>query len=392
VKRIAFWTVILGLVAATAYGLLQRPAERPLAVFAARAQKTTFVREVSADGYLKADRLRLAFPQAGIVREVRKRPGERVQKGEILALLEDTESRRRLALAEARLRAFKEEDRAQRAALRARLKRLQEKQAELKKQLTLTRALLAAGAASPKALEEAENNLAENARALAEARAEARRQAAQAEARRAELEAALAEAKEALEKTRLRAPADGTLESLPFRPGELARGEAVLVVAGSIRPFARFPEAEAGAIQPGQPARVELVSEPETSRATRVVRVLPPQREGDTAWVPVELAPLGEGAGAPDLSLTAYVEVERIEDAVVVPLESLVEDESGTYIWTIEKGRAHRIKVEKIAQNLTQAAVSGLAPGIPVVRLPPESLKEGTPLAPIYEEGDGGDH
>ncbi len=391
-KRVVLWTVILGLIAATAYGLLRRPAERPLAVFAARAQKTTFVREVSADGYLKAERLRLAFPQAGIVREVRKRPGERVRKGEVLALLEDTEARRRLALAEARLRAFAEEDRAQRAALRARLVRLQEKQAGLEKQLALTRALLAAGAASQNALEEAESALAENARALAEARAEARRLMAQAEARRAELEAALAEAKEALERTRLRAPADGTLESLPFRPGELARGEAVLVVAGSLRPFARFPESEAGAIRPGQPARVELVSEPETSRATRVARVLPPEREGDTAWVPVELAPLDGGAGAPGLSLTAYVEVERIENAVVVPLESLLEGESGFYVWAIDQGRAHRVPVEKIAQNLTQAAVSGLAPGTPVVRLPPESLKEGTPLVPTYEEGNGGDH
>ncbi len=389
-KRVALGIVVFGLLAATAYGLLRRPAERPLAVYAARAQKTAFVREVSADGYLKAERLRLAFPRPGRVVEVPHRAGDRVQRGEILARLDDAEARRQLALAEARLGAFQEEERAQNAGQKARIDRLLAQRAELEKKLALTRALFAAGAASREALQEAEDALAENARALAEARAEARRPAGQAAARRAELKAAVAEAREALARTRLRAPADGTLESLPFRPGELARGEAVLVVAGSLRPYARFPETEAGALRPGLHARIELSAEPDRPLADRVERVLPPERAQDTAWVPVIFAPLPEERGAPGLSLTAYVEVERIENAVVVPLEALVEENGRVYLWTIREGRAHRVEVRKRSQNLKVAAVEGIAPGTPVVRLPPEDLKEGTPLAPTFEEAHGG--
>ena len=389
-KKVVFWLFIAALVAATAYGLVRKPGQRPLPVFAARAQKTTFVREVSADGYLKAERIRLAFPASGRVAEVKKHPGDRVKRGEVIARLEDAEARRRLALAEARLESFEAEQRAAAADREARAQALREKHKELAEKLALVRALFEAGAASRAELRAAEDALAENARALKALKLEAERARARAASRRAELRAALAEAREALAKTRLRTPVAGVLEALPFHPGELARGEAVLVVEGSVRPYARFPEAEAGELREGLPARVELAGQEEKPLPSRVARVLPPERQGESAWVPVELSPLPAGQGAPDLSLTAYVEVERIEDAVVVPLEALIEEDGKTYVWTIEDGKAHRVAVKKRAQNLTQAAIEGLAPGTPVVRLPPEKLTEGTPLLPTFEDEDGG--
>ena len=391
-KKALFWLFIVALVAATAYGLIRKPGQRPLPVYAARAEKATFVREVSADGYLKAERIRLAFPASGRVAKARKRPGDRVEKGEVIARLEDAEARRQLRLAKARLAAFEAEQKAAAKDREARRKALLEKRKALAEKFALTRALFEAGAASRAELKAAEDALAENARALEALELEAKRAQAEAKSRRAELEAALKEAEEALSKTRLVAPAAGVLEALPFHPGELAQGEAVLVVEGSVRPYVRFPEAEAGELKEGLPARVELAGEEDRSVPSRVERILPPEREGESAWVPVELAPLPPERGMPGLSLTAYVEVERIEGAVVVPLEALVEKDGKTYVWTIEAGKAHRATVEKRAQNLTQAAVSGLSPGTPVIRLPPEGLEEGSPVLPTFEgkEGENG--
>ena len=388
-KKVVFWLFIAGLLLATAYGLLKKPGERAQPVYAARAKETTFVREVSADGYLRAERIRLAFPVGGRVAEVRKRPGDRVEKGEVIARLEDAEARRRLDLAKARLAAFEAEQRAAAADRKARKQALLEKRRALAEKLALTRALYEAGAASRTELKAAEDALAENARALKALKLEAERAQAEAKSRRAELEAALKEAKETLAKTRLVAPTAGVLEALPFHPGEIAQGEAVLVVEGSVRPYARFPEAEAAELKEGLPARVELAGEEDRFVPSRVERILPPEREGESAWVPLELAPMPPGHGMPGLSLTAYVEVERIEDAVVVPLEALVEKNGKTYVWTVEQGKAHRAVVEKRAQNLTQAAVSGLSPGTPVIRLPPEGLEEGAPVLPTFEDEEG---
>jgi len=387
VRRVLFWLFLLAVAAAVALGLWKNPGGRPRAVYAARAKTATFERTVTADGYLKADRRRLTFPQAGIVLEVKKRAGDRVQKGEVIARLADAEARRQLELAEARLAAFESEEEANRRRRALAREKLLQKKAALEQKLARVRALYQAGAASRADLEATEDALAENARALAELAEQAAAEKAQATARRAELKAALEAAREALEKTRLRAPADGVLEALPFHPGELARGEAVLVVAGSLRPYARFSEAEGRDLRPGLPARIELAGG--ATYPSRVARVLPPEREQDVAWIPAIFAPLPPGAGAPDLSITAHVVVERIANAVVVPLEALVEEHGRFFVWTVQEGKAHRVGVEKRSQNLTQAAVRGIAPGTVVLRLPPADLKEGERVQPVFEEESG---
>lgn len=386
-KRALFVLFVVAVVAAIALGLWRNPGEQPRAVYAARAETVTFERTITADGYLRADRRQLAFPQPGVILQVFKHAGDRVKRGEVIARLADDEARRQLALAEARLAAFEEEERANRRRRALAREKLLRKQSELKRKLDLVRALYQAGAQSLEDLQAAQDALAENARALTDLAQQAAAQAAQAESRRAELKAALEAAREALRQRSLRAPTDGVLEEVPFRPGEVARGAAVLVVAGSLRPYARFPEAEGKDLRPGLPARIVFADG--STYPSRVARVLPPEREQDVAWIPATFAPLPPGTGAPDLSITAHVVVERIENAVVVPLEALVEMNGRFFVWTVREGRAHRIGVEKRAQNLTQAAVRGVSPGTVVLRLPPEDLKEGQRVRPVFEE-DGG--
>ena len=388
-KRAVFLLFIAAVVAAIAYGLWKNPSDKVRSVYAARAEEKTFVRELSADGKVTGERARLAFPRPGRVAEVRVSPGDRVKKGELIARLEDRDERRTLELARARLASFLAEAESARRKLELELQALKRELRRREEALALTRALYQAGAASRAELSEAERAALEVEKRLAELAAEERATLAAQRARRAELEAAVAEAERALAETRLTAPDDGVVESLPYVPGSPARGEAVLVLSRSLVPEALFPEADSAEIRPGQPARLEFTAWPDEPRKTRVRRVLPPRPNQGTVWVPVRFAPPEDAELAPDLTFTARVEVLRIERAVVVPLESLVEEDGKTYVWTAEEGKARRVEVEKLAQSLTEAAVKGISPGTAVLRLPPEDLEEGDPVRPIFEEEEG---
>jgi len=335
--------------------------------------------------------VRLSFPRPGRVAEVRVAPGDRVKKGALIARLKDERERRELKLARERLASFLEEAKSRREKLALEIEALRREVARREEALALTRALYEAGAASRAELLEKERALRETKTRLSELLAERRAALASEKARRAELEAAVAEAERALAETRLTAPDDGILERVPFVPGSPAQGEAVLVLARSLVPEALFPEAEAAEIRPGQPARLEFTAWPDEPKRSRVRRVLPPQSHEGAVWVPVRFAPPEDKALAPDLTFTAYVEVERIEPAVVVPIEALVEEDGKVYVWTVEDGVAHRRAVKKRAQNFTEAAVEGIAPGTIVLRLPPDDLVEGERVRPILEEeGAGG--
>ncbi|MEC9433162.1 MAG: HlyD family secretion protein [Pseudomonadota bacterium] len=92
-------------------------------------------------------------------------------------------------------------------------------------------------------------------------RADAALAAAEAEA--AGATAALEEARLALERTRLRAPADGVVANLRLRPGDYATPGATLlamVETGSFRVQAYFLETKLPGIRPGAPARIRLMS------------------------------------------------------------------------------------------------------------------------------------
>jgi len=389
-KRVLFVLFLALVVGAVAYGLWRNPGEEVLSVYAARAEKKTFVRELTADGEVRSARLRLGFERPGRVVTVAAEEGERVAAGDLIARIEDEEERTRLRLVLKELEAHRARAELELSELEGRRKELLTKLAEAERELELAAALHRVGAASRREVEEKRRALAEARRALAELEQRLAATRARLERERAELEARKREAERALAKTELRAPEDALVLSLPFVPGAPARGEAELAPLATLRPEARFPEADAAEIRVGQPAWLELTARPDAPLKTEVAALLPPEEEGGAVWVPVRFAS-PEAELVPGLTFTARVEVERIEDALVVPLEALVEEEDGVYVWVVEEGRAKRRRVEKLAQNLTEAAISGLAPGTIVLRLAPEELEEGARVRPVLEgEGAGG--
>jgi len=389
VKRTLFWFFVVSLILITGYGLVRQPAPRARVVYATRAITQTFVREISAEGRLTARQIHLAFEHPARVVEVPIEPGDHIKKGALIARVDDSEARRQVRLAEARLRAFDESQAAERRRLTTQRKTLVRKRESLRERLDLVKTLFAAGAASRAEVTEAEAALREAEAQITEFDSQIEKVQAEAKRQRAELVAALTNARNTLNHTRLTAPVSGTLAEVPFVPGELAKGEAVLVVAGSLIPEARFPEAAAGELKPGQPARIELETQPGVSFQSRVSTILPPAEIGGAVWIAVRFTPLPGNAAPPGATFTAFVETKRIKNAVVVPLETLIVDGGATFLWTIENDRARKVRIKVLSQNLTEAAIEGIPPGTVVIRLPPEDLEEGETVQPSFGEGKG---
>jgi HlyD family secretion protein len=222
----------------------------------------------------------LSFELGGTVKELRVRRGERVEKGQLLAVLDDALERpqREARAAEARaadaqlelLRAGSrgEDVRAAEAQLRG------AKAAEetLLDSLARTRKLAAAGSVPPAQLEEIEGQAR---RATAERQSlEERVAALKAGARSQEVKAALARASQAhaaldaadarLSRFLLRAEILGAVLDTHVEPGEVVQpGVPVLTLGETQRPYLDVfvPQAELSGVRAGTPATVRVDAE-----------------------------------------------------------------------------------------------------------------------------------
>ncbi len=384
-KRWAGWGFLALVLGLTAWGLLRNPGEKARSVYGVRAEQKTFVREVSGDGKVVGKVLRLGFTGAGRVAEVYVRKGDLVQAGQTLARLENRDLAQRLALSRGRLTAARDELARLEAAQRSQAAQLEDRIEEARAQVELLQALFAAGSASRSELEKTRRQLAQLVRQRTEQQLAARSELRAAENRLHEARVEVQRLERQLEETHLIAPVNGVVLEVPYAPGEVAGGLLRLLQAGSLVPEAKFTQVEGALVRPGQPARIELEVRPEAPLESRVARVLPPETASGSVRVPVRFAPLEDTEAEPGFTLTAYVTVNRIENAVVVPLETLVEEEGATYVWLVIDGMAEKRSVTVLDRNLLEAAVEGLSGGEVLVRLPPDDLKDGERLSVTFE-------
>jgi HlyD family secretion protein len=248
------------------------------------------------------------------------------------------------------------------------------------------------------------------------------------------------------EQTLIRAPFGGLVAKVNARVGEVTYGSLPLAMGTDARPQplvylvndsrllvkAFIDEADAGAVDPGQPARVTLEGRRENALEGRVsfIAAVVSTEEGETRSVEVQVevpsgrvtaprraasgaveggdvgAP-GNGGGAPEnggsreavlprhdlligMSVDLEILVDRIEDAVRVPTMVILERGADKYVHVIEAGRLRRRSVTTGAGNWEWTEVtSGLTPGDLVI-LPTESklLREGLKVnATLSEKG-----
>ncbi len=166
-----------------------------------------------------------------------------------------------------------------------------------------------------------------------------------------------------------RAPIGGILQELPLEPGQWVTAGTVLAKIakpGKLKAVLQVPEALIGDVALGHPVRLET---PGGRVEGTVARVDPLVQAG---VVKVEVTLLGDtpdGARA-DLAVTATIEVERVDDALVMTRPAGVAAGSTTEVYRLDVSGdgAYRTKV-KVGRSSTREieVLEGLAAGDTVV-------------------------
>ena len=195
-------------------------------------------------------------------------------------------------------------------------------------------------------------------------------------------QSAVARARQEVDDHIIRAPVSGRVTVRLHDPGDyLAAGAPLLQVASESRIYVRadVDEADIGPVRVGQEARFRVDAFSQRDFTARVSRIAD-SADRATKTYAVELRQLSD---ATDLliGMTADVNIvgPAVENAVVVPLEALVQSEGGNAVFVVEdQSRVSRRPVQIRARDPQWVQIiSGLESGERVVMRPPPSLQDG---------------
>lgn len=339
------WTVFIPLISLTVWLLpgcqsatstateadstaLNRPApERAVAVRCQTVRRGTFMLRSMSNGLLRAPaQSRLSFRIGGTIRQIAVRNGSRVAAGQALACLDDLDQQMALRLA-------------------------QDQIAEAKVQL---RGLIAEYGGQE--LDTA--SLKPNVRAFVLTKSGYFR-----------AQTALAQARQQLDYTVLRAPYAGVVANLTAKPFNFITSFepfcTLLSRAGLLVEFSVL-ESELSAVRTGMPVRVVPVALPGRSYAGQVVELNPFVNAQGLVLVKARLhqtdGDLFEGMNA-----RVFIE-RRIPNQLIIPKAAVVERSGRKVVFTEEEGLAKWHYVTIAHENDTEVAVSeGLNAGEPVI-------------------------
>ena len=341
--------------------------------------------ELSAAGYVSSRRRSIIAPQvAGRLVEVAVEEGDAVEKGQVLARLDDRDARVASAQVRAELQAASQRLIAARATA-----------TRMRSDLARAEQLAGAEVITRASLEEAQA-LASASSAEAQA-ASAQLTAAQEAARAAELQ---------LSHTVVRAPFAGTVvrkladEGAVLAPAALQQenigGIVELVDLGALEVEAEVSEEQLPRIELGQPALVFLDAYPEQAFVAKVRSVRPAiDRSKATADVNVEFEEIPPGV-LPDMGArVAFLKEALPEEALTkkdaalrVPASAVVRNGGESVVWVVQDGRVRRQPVqvaEKVGDEV--ALAQGPEPGTQVVVSPQGSLRPGRKVKVRTEGG-----
>ena len=270
-----------------------------------------------------------------------------VRKGQIIAELEDTDIRRELQRAQARLEAARATVQARRATVQAR--RANEWQTG--RAWDREKHLVATGAVSQEEADQYEQQYRTAASAVGAAEAEVG--AAQAEVGAAEADVRLQEF--SLSETKIFTYLSGVVTKRPKRPGEaVVAGEPVVTIADPrvTTVDAYVDQRLSGKIRAGQRATVLLRGREDEPIRGRVYRVSPqadPATEEMTVEVAFPLSPkdliIGQWADV-------YIQVAEVKDVLVVPKAAVMQMGSDRMVLVV--GSDHKVRqvvVEPLASS-----------------------------------------
>ena len=223
---------------------------------------------IYGNGHVELDEVRVAAQVAGTIVDNRIAEGRKVEKGDLLVAIDDSDLRLQKTIAEATTAAA----RAERARLKAELSTAQHHLASAQADVERARELEAKGTASPVAREQAEN-------ALAEAKGSVTALSAQIDASDANIDALngkVALLVDQIAKTQVKAPIDGTVLTEAVEGGEFVQVGQVVAILGDLthaKLRVYVQEAELGRLHLGAAARVAVDAFPGRTFKAQVARV-----------------------------------------------------------------------------------------------------------------------
>lgn len=323
------------------------------------------VQTVVATGRVTAlSRAQVGSPVTGVVVERRVKEGDRVQPGDVLAVLRADDLTAAVREAEAALAQLRQSTRPQAEAA---LREAQARLAQATREVQRRRELVSQGMVSREAMEQAVQ-----AETAARTAAEQARLAARAlepdQASEAAALARVATARAQLAKTTIRAEVGGTVLTRNAEPGDLVQPGRVLFDisrAGDTEVLVPLDEKNLEVLALGQVATCVADAHPAQPFKARVGFIAPsvdPQRGTVDVRLTVNPVPefLREG-----MTVSVNVETGRRGSALVVSNDALAAvDGQRAEVWAVVDGRATRRAVQLGLRGLTQTEITaGLQAG-----------------------------
>ena len=340
---------------------------------------------LQATGYITARRQATVSTQlTGTLTEVLIEEGDRVEKGQVLARLEDGAVRATLNVARANL-----------ASTHAQVAQAQAQLAQAAADARRQDELSASGMTTKQGAEQARTAL-----ASATAMLEARRR--ESDAARAQV----AQAQVNFDYTTVRAPFAGVITVKAAQVGEIVSplsagggftrtGVGTIVDMSSLEVDVDVSEAYIGQVKPGMPVEAVLDAYPDWRVPAHVIAIVPSADRGK-ATVKVRVGFEQKDARmVPDMGVrVSFLAAKPAAGAdgapppapkgVLVPPQALVQRDGGTVVFVVADGRVQQRSVKPAAgdiggQKLLPDAVKA---GERIVVSPPESLKDGAAVRP----------
>jgi len=193
--------------------------------------------------------------------------------------------------------------------------------------------------------------------------------------------ASLALAKKQLADTDVRAPFSGLVSSRLVHPGDFAKVGTELVHIVKVDPVrlrGTIPEVSAPEIRVGQPVTVRLSAVPGKEYKGMISRISPSSSQESRSFMVEILIPNGDGALKPGYFAEASVKTRIDKDAMVVPLNSVVNFAGVNKLYMVEGGKAlEKIVTPGIRVGDDIEVSGGVKPGDIVVTTGMKRLYDG---------------
>jgi RND family efflux transporter MFP subunit len=366
--------------AAAMKGKVAVRAEPAPAVTVARAVKAPIEESVLVTGTLVPRLEVLVAPEVEGLRliSLHAEEGDRVEKGQILARLEQETLKALIAQNDAA------QSKAAAAIMQARsnIAAAEARRVEASNALDRAKPLGKSGVVSESTLDQREA-AARSALALLRVAQDGLKLA---EAERAQVEAQRRDLDWKLTRTDVRAPVGGIISRRNARIGGVASGSAMaqpmfnIIAEGQIELEAEVPEIDLARIRPDQPAVLTVAGAIE---ARGKVRLVMPEVDRSTRQGRVRIA-FDNGSNYRIGSFARGMVLVRTSEALVVPSSAVLFGADGAYVQLVID---NRIVSRKIAVGLTTAERteirSGLQPGDAVVAKAGTFLREGDLVSPV---------